>query len=207
MPVQSVAILLRPEAEHADLTGTHRRYHVSGECYLEFRCHVVRVWQIPVESVLTGGIGTLPLAPLAAVTPEQLPQVIRRMEQRLSTETTPADAATLWSATYILMGLRYPSEVTNQLLKGVRAMRESVTYQAIIEEGREEGREEGELQGRVTEARRLLVILGGKRFGTPSDETLALLDQMTRLEELEQLLSLILNVESWTELLAAERNG
>lgn len=117
LPVQSVVILLRPEAEHAELTGINRHYQVHGDCYLEFRYHVVRVWQVPVEEVLAGGIGTLPPAPLAAVTPEQLPQVIRRMEQRLSTEVAPADAATLWTATYILMGLRYPSAVTDQLLQ------------------------------------------------------------------------------------------
>lgn len=207
LPVQSAVVMLRPEADHPGLTGINQHHHVSGDCYLEFHYHVVRVWQVPVESMLTGGIGTLPLAPLAAVSPDELPQVIRRMERRLSAEITPADAASLWSATYILMGLRYPSEVTNQLLRGVRAMKESVTYQAILEEGREEGREEGALAGRIAEARRMLIILGSKRFGAPSDEILASLERVSRIEEMEQLAALILDVESWADLLASELNG
>lgn len=203
LPVQSVVVLLRREADHPEFTGIHRHHHVSGECYLEFRYHVVRVWEIPVERVLTGGIGTLPLAPLAAVTPEQLPGVIRRMAQRLSMEIAPADAATLWSATYILMGLRYPAAVTDQLLQGVRAMRESTTYQAILQEGREEGTR----QGRIAEARRILILQGSKRFGAPSAETLAFLERVNHLEAIEQLLALLLDVESWAELLTAEYKG
>jgi len=41
----------------------------------------------------------------------------------------------LWTATYVLMGLKYPSAFTEQLLRGVRQMKESVTYQAILAEG------------------------------------------------------------------------
>ncbi|HZT80116.1 MAG TPA: hypothetical protein VFA26_07840 [Gemmataceae bacterium] len=32
-----------------------------------FRYGVVRVWQLPPEQLLTGGLGTLPLAPIGAV--------------------------------------------------------------------------------------------------------------------------------------------
>src|SRR5712691_5118076 len=46
------------------------------------------------------------------------------------------------------LGLRYPRDLTAELLRGVRAMKESVTYQAILEEGREEGREMGREEGR-----------------------------------------------------------
>lgn len=86
-------------------------------------------------------------------------------------------------------------------------MRESVTYQAILAEGREEGREEGALQGRITEARRILLLQGSKRFGSPSEETLSALDRITQIEQMEQLLALLLDVESWAELLSAELNG
>lgn len=79
-------------------------------------------------------------------------------------------------------------------------MRESVTYQASLVEGYEEGWEEG----RMIEARRVLFILGCRRYGPLPGDTLAALDRLTRIEQLEQLVMRLLDAESWAELLAAE---
>jgi predicted transposase YdaD len=81
-------------------------------------------------------------------------------------------------------------------------MRESVTYQAILEEGRAEGRAEGEVEGRLTEARRILLGLGTKRFGAPSSEVRDAVQGVTSLERVEHLMERLLDVESWEELLA-----
>ena len=89
---------------------------------------MVRVWQKPVEEGLVGGLGTLPLAPLANITEQELPGVIARMKTRIETEATPEQAGKLWTATNVLMGLRYAAELTQQLLQGVMNMKESVTY-------------------------------------------------------------------------------
>lgn len=204
LSVQSAVILLRPEADHPELSGINRHHHVSGECYLEFRYHVVRVWEMPVEEVLAGPLATLPLAPMARVGMDQLPQVIRRMEERFQAESSPSDAAIFWTATYILMGLRFPSEVSQHLLQGVRAMKESATYQAILQEGREAGVEEGRQEGRAEEARSLILRLGCKRFGTASPEVEAALGAVTDLERLERMGDRLLEVESWNDLLATE---
>ncbi len=58
------------------------------------------------------------------------------------------------------MGLRYDRALIEQLLQEVRGMKESVTYQAIVEEGVAKGREEGVVKGRMEEARRILFRLG-----------------------------------------------
>lgn len=200
LPVRSAAILLRPESDHPALTGTHRHHHVSGECYLEFHYHVIRVWEIPVEQVLSGPLATLPLAPVAQVSPDELPRVIRRLEERFQSEANPGDAAILWTATYILMGLRFPSDVSQQLLQGVRAMKESTTYQAILEEGREWGREEG----RAEEAQSLILRLGQKRLGHPTPEVEAALRAISDRAHLERIAERVLEVESWTDLLTTE---
>jgi predicted transposase YdaD len=139
-----------------------------------FEYEVIRLWQRPVEDLLTGGLGTLPLAPLCDVSREALPGVIRRMEERLDREAAPAEAATLWTSTFILMGLRYPADVAAQLLQGVRAMKESTTYQAILEEGRAEGERRG------------LMLLGTERFGPPGPRTRAAIDAIHSVERLEQ---------------------
>ncbi len=52
------------------------------------------------------------------------------------------------------MGLRYAPSLARQLLQGVRNMRESATYQAILEEGEAIG----EARGKVEEARDVLFI-------------------------------------------------
>jgi hypothetical protein len=169
---------------------------------LEFRFRVLRAWQQPIEAVLTGGLATLPMAPLADVDVEALPGVIHRMEARIAQEASPTEAATLWTATYVLMGLRYSEAFTTLLLQGVRAMKESVTYQAILREGREEGREMGREEGQFVEARRLLLRLGEKRLGACPAATRAAVEAIPSLERLEALTERLLDVETWNELLA-----
>jgi predicted transposase YdaD len=195
--VHSVVVLLRPEADAMDLTGAVNYQAPYDGTKLEFRFDVLRLWLRPVDPILVGGLGTLPLAPLGDVAREALPGVIRRMEERLTREAGPAEAASLWTATYILMGLRYSPEVVSHLLQGVRAMKESATYQAILAEGRAEGRAE--------EAKRLLLHLGGKRFGPPSAQTRAALEGIDSVERLEQLTEYLLEVSGWDELLATGR--
>ncbi len=197
LPVRSAVLLLSEDADRSSITGILQYRLPDTGVYLEFRYQVVRVWEKPVEEVLAGGLGTLPLAPLSNVTEEELPAVIERMKTRIDAEATPEQAGKLWTATNVLMGLRYEAAFTQQLLQGVMNMKESVTYQAIVEEGRQEGRQEG----RAEEARRLLLRQGGKRFGPPSEAVQSTLAGITTLETLEDLADRIIDVESWTELL------
>lgn len=79
-------------------------------------------------------------------------------------------------------------------------MRESLTYQAILEEGRQEGRLEGIEAGGSSEARRILLIQGRVRFGEPSATILDKLNSESGVERLEELAERILQVSSWEEL-------
>lgn len=72
-------------------------------------------------------------------------------------------------------------------------MKESVTYQAIIAEGKAEGLVEG--------ARKLLLHQGTGRFGPPSKANLADLKRINDLARLEELSDRMLIVDSWRELL------
>ena len=140
LAVRSLIVLLRPAADGAELTGVFERGFPDESPYLTFRYQIVRIWQLPVETCLDGGLGLVPLAPLGAVTEAELPAVIGRMRQRIDHEATAEEAATLWTAADVLMGLRYSRELVSELLRGVQNMKESVTYQAIVEEGVEKGR-------------------------------------------------------------------
>lgn len=208
LPVRSVLVLLRRAADGPAMTGVVGQDRKPDDpCFLHFGYQIARVWQKPVESVLRGGLATLPLAPLADVSASRLPDVVREMETRIESETASgAEAGLLWTATYLLMGLTYPPDFTAQLLQGVRQMKESSTYQAIlaegVEKGRAEGRVEGEARGKAEEARRLLLRIGGKRLGPPDAQTEAAIAALDSVEQLEQMADRLLEVESWNELLA-----
>ena len=143
MRVRSAVLLLRPEADSPRLTGLLELSLPDETPYLVFAYRMVRVWEKPVEEVLAGGLGILPLAPLSDVAESELPNVIARMKERIDAEITREEAGKLWASTFVLMGLRYPKETALELLRGVRNMEESSAYQYIMEKGEVKGRQEG----------------------------------------------------------------
>jgi hypothetical protein len=106
MPVHSLVVLLRPEADAPNLTGVWESAFAGEEPYRIFRYQVVRVWQMPLASLLEAGLGLLPLAPICDEAAAKLPAVIRRMEKRFQLEAGSQDIGSLWTATDVLMGLR-----------------------------------------------------------------------------------------------------
>jgi predicted transposase YdaD len=210
LPVRSVAVLLRPESDSPQLSGVRLRSFPGEEPYNVFRYDVIRVWQLPAERLLAGGFWTLPLAPISAVTEADLPGIIQRMEERVGRRAR-GRAPAFWAATFILMGLRYSSALAAQLLRRMVTMRESATYQAILEEGRAEGLARGQVIGAVGEARNFLRLQGEHRFGPPDARTVAALQAIADLPRLEELGVRLLSAASWHELLGLpaprRRNG
>jgi predicted transposase YdaD len=196
--VQTAVVLLRKSAEWPELNGVFQRGFPSRPAYLTFQYQVVRVWEIPPETLLGGGLGILPLAPLGAVTEAELPGVIRRMEERIRNEATADEAGTLWTAADVLMGLRYPRDLVAQLMRGVHGMKDSVTYQAIVEEGEVKGRAEGRVEARRDD----LLLLGRRRFGDPSASADTALRNITDADRLARMIAALLDASSWDELLA-----
>jgi hypothetical protein len=191
LPVDSVVVLLRPQANLRAINGRYRR-RLPGAArpYLSFRYRVVRVWKLPVKTVLRAGLSVLPLAPISAVGENALPGVIDRMAHRLDAEADPTTASELWTATKVLLGLRYEAAFVEHLLQRVRAMKESTTYQAIKEEGR------------VEADRRLVLRVGEHRFGTrPTAEQRAVIEAITDAARLEELVVRAGDVHTWADLL------
>lgn len=90
-------------------------------------------------------------------------------------------------------------------------MKESSTYQAILEEGRQEGRQEGRSEGAVAEAKKLLRFFGSRRFGDPDSQIVAAIERTQELALLEDLCNRLDSVRSWQELfgppVASSRKG
>ncbi len=198
VPVHSVVILLRPAADHYRWTGKLDYVGRPRKGKMNFTYEVIRLWQQPVRRYLKGGLGTLPLAPLCKLAEglpleEALQAVIRQVCNRLEREARPEDRAKLLTATYVLTGLRVPREISARLFQGVQGMKESSTYQAILEEGRAEGM--------ASALRKTLLRQGGQKFGPPSPSNLEALTAITDLSRLERMTERLLLVSSWHELL------
>lgn len=201
IPVATTLVLLRPQARLPGLTGRLQRRGPNGETTITFRYRVVRLWERPVDEILAGGLGVLPLAPLAAVEQSRLPEILHSLDERFDREAPPSTADELWAATLLLMGVRYDRSMIRALGERVRRMRESVTYQMIIEEGIEQGIEQGRAQGELAAIRRVLLHLGAQRLGQPPADVTARIEGATDLAALERASERILSVGSWDELL------
>jgi hypothetical protein len=85
------------------------------------------------------------------------------------------------------------------LVEEVLGMEESVTYQAIFRKGW--------MQGRVEEARHILVLQGEQKFERPGNAAVRLtLESIDDILQLEALSLRLLDVNSWQELFLT-KNG
>ena len=69
------------------------------------------------------------------------------------------------------------------------------------------GEARGEARGETRGERNVIIKMGTRRFGPPSDEVLEHLSKIESLEILEALSLRLLEVESWTELLDGAENA
>jgi hypothetical protein len=129
----------------------------------------------------------------------ELPGIIQRILQRLSQRCAWKQAPLVWASGYILLGLRYSPALAAQLFRGVVSMKESATYQAILEEGRGEGA--------VAEARELLRLRGEEVFGPADGRSIAAIERLNDLAQLEELFNRVGSVGSWPELLGPPATG
>jgi predicted transposase YdaD len=203
LPVLTVLVLLRREANSPSIDGKFEIQMPDGWQTNRYNYRVVRLWMESPEDYLTAAVNLVPLAPLTDVTESALPDLVRRMAERINAEPGPR-AATLWTAAYLLMGLSYAKEIVSQLLEGVANMQESTTYQALLKQGRDEGLIEGRNEGRVREAQRILVRQGTKRFGESDGAVLAAIEAIEDIQQLEILSERILDpdVRDWKSLLS-----
>jgi hypothetical protein len=194
VPVHSMVLLLRPTAAHSNMTGNLNYTGRQGRGKMDFDYELVRVWEIPAEKLLRGVLGTAPLAVLG-----QLPQgvelqvgltgVAQQLIQRLDAEASEGQRRNLLTAAFLLTGMRVPRDVSRTVFAGVKAMHESDTYMAVIDEGRE-------IQLK-TDIRKIAV----RRYGGIDDGTNTKLQGITDLERLERIFDRLLDAPDWQDLL------
>jgi predicted transposase YdaD len=210
VPVWSVLVLLRPAADGPELSGAYETEVPARGKNLWFRYDVIRVWLEAPERLLRAGLPLLPLAPVSNVASEKLGDVLTAVAERLRDEATQELRMTLWTATAILIGLRYPrgqvadvvERVANMVL-GIRGIEESWVYQDIFAKGLAEGEAKGRTKGQVEEAKEILLDWGRKRLGEPDAQVLARILAISEHDRLKLLLDRILDAQNWSDLLAS----
>jgi hypothetical protein len=155
---------------------------------------VIPLWERPVDHFLNGPVGIVPLAVLARL-PEDIPLeqrlagVIQRLCERLLREAPPDLFGKLLTSAFVLTGLRVARQRAWTLFRGVQGMHESDTHLAILDEGR------------LDQARKVVLRLGQKKFGPASDDVVTAVNGIEDLERLDRLIEGYTEVASWQELL------
>jgi len=200
MPIHTIVLLLRREANMPDLTGRMQLEWAPGINWLDFTYRVVRLWELPASTFLNGGVGTLPLALLTDDAATQIPVVMREIDQRLKEPGISHSSADLiWQMSYWLMGLRFDNIQINDWFKGVPGMEESSTYQFVLAKGESKGEAKGIVIGAVRTSHNHILSLLRKRFGTVPANLEQQIRQVTEADRLDTALLSIVDLKSIDE--------
>lgn len=219
--VRSVVVLLRPEADVGDLSGSYEMRFPGEDAHLSFRYDVIRAWERRAEDVLAGGLATLPLVAVSDVGTIGITEALTAMAERLAREASPDRRAMLLTSTRVMMGLNYGEAQAREIWKEVemdvlkiRGIEESSYYQEILRKGlkkglregeakgRAKGKAEGKAEGRAEAAREILLRQGRKRLGNLPKTIRNQIEAIDDPARLNALLDRIPDVASWEALVA-----
>jgi predicted transposase/invertase (TIGR01784 family) len=105
--------------------------------------HIIRLWEQPTDLFLNNP-GLLPFAVLSNTSNKA--STLQQVAAQINNISNKRIQNNIIASTAILAGLVLNEEVIQNLLRR-DAMRESVIYQSIMQEGRQEGRQEGLQEG------------------------------------------------------------
>jgi predicted transposase/invertase (TIGR01784 family) len=159
---------------------------------------VVRLWEQP-SSIFLESVGLYPFASLAQTDQPEL--VLREVAARIENIPERKLQADISAMSYILAGLVLDRDRVGRIIRR-DIMRESVTYQEILAEGEVKGKTQGLAEGRIGEARGLVIRQLTRKLGNVSSKLLAKIEDLSleRVESLgEDLLDFtsITNLEQW----------
>ena len=201
LPVKTVVVLLRPEANSSDLSGELARSVPEEDPYLIWRYSVVRLWEVPAELFLQSP-GMTPFAALAALRPSELPELAKRMVQQWKT-VDEREARDLKAYTEIWLGLRFDRELIHTLFGEKAMIKESVIYQEILEEGLAEGRAIADARV-LDRSRKAVLRVGVKNLGEPSSEQRKCIESCTDLDRLDRMLDAAVDASAWALVVITE---
>ncbi len=183
--LKQIVIYLTPR----DTAVVYQNYYQEERTRHEF--DIVRLWEREASALLDNP-GTLPFAVLgrSGNREETLQAVVNRIE-KLDNQRARRELA---AASYVLAGLVLRDNVIRRILRS-EMMRESVTFQAILEEGRQEGLQRGEFRGKQELLKRLI----RRKFGALPPTVVTQLENLSS-AQLDELGEAILDMQSTSDL-------
>lgn len=154
------------------------------------RYRVVKVYEQD-PAVFLQTIALVPLAPLAKA--KRPVELLERVVERIEQIESPIERREVEVCTHLLAGLRFDRKLLKSLFRE-EVMRESVTYQEILQKGETIGRLEGLHEGRLEEARELARLLIDSRFGGVSEAWQAQLKHLS-IAQTEELAKALLHLQ------------
>lgn len=193
LPVRSVAVLLRSKAVGGGPTDGVEYAPNPGVSELRFRFETVKVWEVPAEDWLKGGVGLLPLAVLGKPPPglshaQAFEGIAGQIVERVKDEAKD-DVGVILTASTILAAMHVPAAFAKEVFNKMIAMHELEGYKFIMNEGA------------VLHARKIVRTLGSARFGEPTEQQANKLDVIDDLERLDRLALAVLTATDWDALL------
>jgi hypothetical protein len=200
VPIHSVVVLLK--ARENDLRLDHGiRYALFPERgRMEFALEVIRLWEQPLERMLTGGLGLLPLATLAAM-PEgvsradAMPEILRRIQERLARESTQEQGDQFRTWTCTLAGIHLTESEIREIVRRSQSMIDDILKESSFWTVLKELAECKALQEQI-------IRRGTRKFGGMDKEVEAHLAEIGDLPHLERMLDSTFTANSWDEVLA-----
>jgi predicted transposase/invertase (TIGR01784 family) len=144
--IYQIVIYLKP----SDSALVHQTSFVAKQ--ISHNYNAIRLWEEPTE-IFQQYPGLLPLSALTKT--EDVAETLRSTKQIIDQIEDRKLKANLASATYIISGLVLDKEIVNRILRS-DTMKESVTYQEILLEGKAEGKVEGKAEERIQIALNML---------------------------------------------------
>ena len=186
LPVHSCVVLLRRPADSPALTGAYKQRSRGVMPYLTFRYRVVRLWQVPVKTLLLPGSSVALAGVLSDYGTLTADEIAERIAACINLISDIDTRAMLFTIAYNLAGLRFNDSQADIMFGREISVLEkySSTVQATLRRG---------------EAR-LLLTSAEQIFGAPSQE---ILDKVrnAKSKKLVEWNLRIGKVQSWNELI------
>lgn len=190
--VEQVVIFLKPTTSEQVFEDSYNKPN------LNFHYRVIRLWEQPPDLFLAIP-GLLPLAPLTRS--EEPRSLLEQVADKIDRVENRNQQRELTACTELLAGLQFDRDFIRQILRE-ELMRESVTYQDILQKGKQMGIQLGIEQGKFDMIMRLLT----HRFGRIPREQQDKIGELSGWQ-LENLGEALLEFQSMSDLVSWLNNN
>ncbi len=198
VPVRSLIVLLRPQADQEHLTGKHS--YGTANNGVPSAHEVMRLWNESPDLFLRSGVGLLPLAVLCRL-PDDVPpadaiaKVVREIAHIAEERVSESEAVRILTSAYTLAGMRVRDEgELSRIFQEYGMVKHSSVWDQKLYEG--------ELRG----IRESILRQGKKKFGNLPDAIVVALNEIDDKDRLAAILDSVHEANNWDDLVSNQQS-